>query len=557
MSRNWSRRELLASLLGVGTSAALLDCGFAAPAAELGGALLGPDVKRGHRLRDLSAMLSSRPDATRHVEVAIVGAGPAGLTAAWHLAQRGVQDLAVIDLESSVGGTSRAGQSETSAFPWGAHYLPMPMPHNRALLAFLDDMGVLDGVDANGTAQGAEEYLVRDPEERLHIHGYWQAGLFPHTGATPSDLAQLQEFHAIVSRYAALQDGRGRRAFAIPVATGSDDAALQELERETAEHWLVRHGLTSPRLRWFCEYACRDDYGLTLAQTSAWALLFYFAARTPMGGTDTMPRLAWPEGNAALVRHLCQPLSGKLWTDRLVVNIRTVFDGETPAAQHAELRLWDGKRDTLERVVAKRVICAVPHFIAKRIVEPLRHNSAQPAAFSYSPWLVANLHLADRPREQSVAAAWDNVIYQSPSLGYVSATHQLSRHRGPTIWTYYYPLTDDDPRQGRERLLGADWQLWRDVITRDLSRAHPDLGKHLSRLDVWRWGHGMVSPRTGQVFHSSRREARQPQGAVHFAHSDLSGVALFEEAFYHGHRAADEVFQALRQNASSAAKSRQ
>jgi hypothetical protein len=34
---------------------------------------------------------------------------------------------------------------------------------------------------------------------------------------------------------------------------------------------------------------------------------------------------------------------------------------------------------------------------------------------------------------------------------------------------------------------------------------------------------------------------------VHFANTDLSGVALFEEAFYHGLRAADEVLSKVRQ----------
>ena len=32
-----------------------------------------------------------------------------------------------------------------------------------------------------------------------------------------------------------------------------------------------------------------------------------------------------------------------------------------------------------------------------------------------------------------------------------------------------------------------------------------------------------------------------PRGVVHFAHTDLSGIALFEEAFDHGLRAAREV----------------
>jgi hypothetical protein len=38
----------------------------------------------------------------------------------------------------------------------------------------------------------------------------------------------------------------------------------------------------------------------------------------------------------------------------------------------------------------------------------------------------------------------------------------------------------------------------------------------------------------------------KPVRGVHFAHSDLSGIALFEEAFYHGVRAAEEVLSARR-----------
>ena len=40
---------------------------------------------------------------------------------------------------------------------------------------------------------------------------------------------------------------------------------------------------------------------------------------------------------------------------------------------------------------------------------------------------------------------------------------------------------------------------------------------------------------------AARRSAARPERGIHFAHSDLSGLALFEEAFYHGVRAAEEV----------------
>ena len=62
----------------------------------------------------------------------------------------------------------------------------------------------------------------------------------------------------------------------------------------------------------------------------------------------------------------------------------------------------------------------------------------------------------------------------------------------------------------------------------------------------------MIQPRPGFVSGAPRRIARQPVGPIHFAHSDLSGVALFEEAFDHGLRAADEVVAALRVSDASA-----
>ena len=36
------------------------------------------------------------------------------------------------------------------------------------------------------------------------------------------------------------------------------------------------------------------------------------------------------------------------------------------------------------------------------------------------------------------------------------------------------------------------------------------------------------------------------EGSLHFAHSDLSGLALFEEASHHGVRAAEAVLEGLR-----------
>jgi hypothetical protein len=158
--------------------------------------------------------------------------------------------------------------------------------------------------------------------------------------------------------------------------------------------------------------------------------------------------------------------------------------------------------------------------------------------------MVANVHLDARLSSRGYEQAWDNVIYESPSLGYVMSTHQRGLDHGPTVITYYYPLLESDARAGRQRLFEAGWAEWAEVVLTDLSRAHPNVRTLARRVDVMRWGHAMVRPTPGFVFGSARRAAAAPFRGVHFANTDLSGVALFEEAFYHGVRAAEEVLEA-------------
>src|SRR5262249_30995102 len=150
----------------------------------------------------------------------------------------------------------------------------------------------------------------------------------------------------------------------------------------------------------------------------------------------------------------------------------------------------------------------------------------------------------DRPKSRGFPLAWDNVLYESPSLGYVVATHQRGLDHGPTVFTYYYPLCDANPRDARAHLLRLDWQAGADIGLTRLRRAHPEIRTLTERLDVMRWGHAMIRPRPGFLWGGARAAAVQPYRDIHFATADLSGVGLFEEAFYHGVRAAEEVLAA-------------
>ncbi len=138
------------------------------------------------------------------------------------------------------------------------------------------------------------------------------------------------------------------------------------------------------------------------------------------------------------------------------------------------------------------------------------------------------------------------MLYDSDALGYVVATHQqLTAHPQQTVFTWYQALCDGPPDRERQRLLETPWKVWAERILSELSRPHPDIRALVTRLDVMRWGHAMVRPRPGFVWSDARRALEQASGRILFAHSDLSGYSIFEEANYRGVLAAERVLAAL------------
>ncbi len=481
-----------------------------APAPE--GAVVGASWQRGHRLREASEPKTGQRLRT---DVAILGGGVAGLSAAWRLRRAGLEEFLLLELESDLGGNSRAATYPASRAPWGAHYLPVPTPDSRAVIELLKELEVM-----NEAGQCREEYLCHEPQERLYLHGRWQDGLFPNLGATRRDLQELQEFQSEIERLRLLRDRRGRPAFALPAPLSSPD--WLEFDGLSMQAFIEQKGWTSRRLRWWLEYACRDDFGCSLENTSAWAGLHYHAARP---AEDQL--LVWPEGNAWLTDRLAAPLQERARTDCLVRSVRTDGQRVITRVEHPEGAF---------EVESRRAVFCLPTFLRRFVLE-----GAAPEPFTYAPWAVANLVL----QRGDEGACWDNVLYDSPSLGYVVATHQsLTTRPGPTVWTWYRPLTGD-PMKEREGMLARPWESWRQEIVSELSRPHPDLVERLSRLDVMLLGHAMVRPVPGLRGSGALETVSRPRKGVHFAHSDLSGFSLFEEANYHGVRAAEEVLAAL------------
>jgi hypothetical protein len=504
----------------------------------IGGAFFDDGHAAGHAIRD--GVPHGAPRAVTRAPVVIVGGGAAGLSAAWWLLRHGMRDFVLLELADETGGNARAGRNAVSAYPWGAHYVPLPGPEATHLRLLFREMGVLDAA-----GRWSERDLAFAPKERVFAHGRWHEGLEEAVARSPAERDELRRFGE------AVQALRATGAFTIPMALGAPDAAAP-LDQLTAEAWLAREGYRSHAVRWLVDYACRDDFGTRARDASAWAALHYFAAREGHDdGADGEGPLTWPEGNGRLVRWLAERAAPHVVRTAPVHRVAPQGPGAAaPLRVHAGDRAWD----------AQAVIWAAPLFLAAHVVE-----GAPRVPWTYAPWLVANLTLDRRPRagegELEAPEAWDNVLADSPALGYVVATHQaLEVAPGAgTVWTWYHALADGAPRAARARLLAASWRDCAELALDDLARAHPDLRDCVTRVDVRRYGHAMPRPTPGFLgahrpwwddAGAAGRAAASPRpGRVLWAHSDVSGLALFEEAQDRGVRAAERALALLARGA--------
>lgn len=497
------------------------------------GELLGPSMERGHRLRgrDFPA-----PSETRKTGVAIVGGGIAGLSAAWKLNKSGFGDFHLFELEDVVGGNSRSGKNAVSAYPWGAHYLPLPGVEARETRELLADLGVLQGDPYAETPNYDERYLCFAPQERLYRNGLWQEGLLPQIGATKTDLEQYRRFFDLLEQFRQRRGASGSRAFAIPAARSARDADLMALDGISMRQFLLQHKLDSSPLHWYVNYGCRDDYGSDYANVSAWAGLHYFASRNGLAeNAESDQVLTWPEGNGWLVKEMQKGFAERIVSGALVQRME-----ETKS--HVELDIFLVRENRTVRWQADQVIFAAPMFVLPHVFEGLDTSLKQACQqILYAPWLVANLTLSSLPNAgHGAPLSWDNVLFDSPALGYVNATHQsLRTHEGPSVLTYYQALSSEPEKAARQRLFDTPRSQWAESILQDLSRPHPDIRSKVMQLDLFRWGHAMSMPVPGWIWSAARQRLTVPHGRLHLAHSDLSGFSIFEEANYWGVKAAD------------------
>ncbi|MCW0205856.1 MAG: NAD(P)-binding protein [Achromobacter sp.] len=532
-------------LLGAATAAAAGAAGYwRSRIVETAPDVDYPGMQAGHALRDGASW--PQPTESRRHGVAILGSGVAGLSCAWKLAREGYTDFIVVQ-GPEFAGNAAAGRRGGLDYPRGAHYLPLPSLASSHVREMLADFGIIERGAGEVRPYYDEAALAHSPQERLLRGGRWEDGLLPMAGLPETELAQHRRFLARVERLRTETGRDGRKVFSIPLALSSRDPAWRALDAITFKQWLDREGYSSAALHWYLDYCCRDDYGARYDAVSAWAGLHYFASRdghAANAGEGAV--LTWPGGLSVLADRMRDAITRKLGHDGWLAAGTAVRVQDTAAGPLVTC-LAPGPAPGAYTVQTRRTVCAMPLFVAQRILPDIRAYGYDPAAHASSraAWMVSNFVMDGYPAEApGEPLSWDNVVYGGKALGYVVSTHQLLRVAPSprSVFTAYHALSGQTPRAAREWLAAASPEALREEAAADLVAAYGrEFWRHARALEITVRGHAMASPLCGYLSNPGLVALREVDGPVLFAHADLSGYSVFEEAAWWGVVAAGRI----------------
>ena len=495
---------------------------------------IGANSKTGHLLREHKF---PAPSKTISIDTVIAGGGVSGLSAARYLEKNNFKEFILLELDSETGGNSKGGKNTISSYPYGAHYLSLPNEKFSDLIDFLKEHNIILDFDADGLPIYDEYYICSEPQERLYYKGMWHEGLPPKNGMTEEETKELERFIALTEQYRKETGTDGKPAFTIPAEWCSNDARYLELDKISLFDFLTKQQFKTDFIFWFINYCCKDDFGCDMRTTSAWAGMHYFCSRNgKASNVHPYEQLTWPEGNFFLVKCLQTTISQYIQTGMLVYNI-------VPYNELWHCHVFDVKTNTSILYECRNLILATPQFVNKRLLN-FDHGLAF-SEFNYFPWLVANITITDKHNLNGASElSWDNVFYSSKSLGYVNACHQSpDRSQSKTVITFYYNFSENNAKSEREGLYQQNEHFYKKFIIEDLKIAHPKIEEQIEDIELYTYGHGMISAAVGLRTSLMRKRLEEGLNRLYFVNSDVSGLSIFEQAFYRGIEASKKILE--------------
>ena len=492
----------------------------------------GTAARIGHLIREPFVKDKNYNYSTTTIDTLIIGAGISGLSAAYHLHINQQDNFVLLDLDAEVGGNAKSGKNQYSAYPFGAHYLPIPDGNNKPLIDFLKNNNIIESFNDHRLPIYKESYLCFSPENRLLENHFWYEGLIGK--ASQKEQLELNIFNKLITDYKNLKINE-EFVFQIPTKNLNYTDDIIHLDNITFETFLLSNNIQSKKLHWYFNYCCLDDFGQGYNKISAFAGLHYFCSRRGVGANcDQNSILTWPEGNNKLVACLKENIKNNIQTNKLVRQVELIND-------MCHTYITDTINNTTELFISKHVIMATPIFIRNKIL-PTYQIQHTP---EHQPWLVANITLKNFIDYNGYPKCWDNVIYNHPTLGYIDAQHQnINQHNEVEVYTLYKTLDFDTPANVRKIYYAKSDEDIKNEIIKDWLSIFPDSSENILEIDCNLNAHGMCSPGINYLLSESRTLANESiNNKIHFAHTDYIGISIFEEAFEQGRLASLKILK--------------